>query len=212
MVPNLRRASHYYSQSQELSSAESDPQVGISSWSITRGAASFFHDLSFYARHPTFLPSFSASILYFTVLNFGGQMTTFLLDAGYTSTWVGITRAVSVVSEILATWAAPITMTRLGPIRAGLWFVSWQVAFLAVAVSIFWGLNTSISAVSGLVGGVILSRVGLRGFDLCTQVIIQDVSLQASYIAPWPTCSNISFTSSQVTGNRRGPSWQILLC
>ena len=35
--------------------------------------------------------------------------------------------------------------------------------------------KSSLASVSGLVGGVILSRVGLWGYDLAAQNIIQDV-------------------------------------
>jgi hypothetical protein len=44
-------------------------------------------------------------------------------------------------------------------------------------ISVFWALlNRPTISASGLVGGTILSRVGLRGFDLCIQLIIQEVS------------------------------------
>ncbi|KAF7373477.1 Solute carrier family 40 protein [Mycena sanguinolenta] len=40
--------------------------------------------LPFYLNHPAFLPSFSLSLLYLTVLSFSGQMITYLISVGYT--------------------------------------------------------------------------------------------------------------------------------
>jgi iron-regulated transporter 1 len=68
-------------------------------------------------------------------------------------------------------------MGKIGPIRAGLWLASWQITCLVTGIAVFWALldQPSLSA-TGLVGGTILSRLGLRGFDLCIQIIIQEVS------------------------------------
>lgn len=138
-------------------------------------------DHAFYLRHPTLLPSFSLSLLSLTVLSFGGQMTTYLLSprGGFTSTTVGATRTVSVAFEILATWAAPWLMGRIGPVRAGLWMSSWQISMLAMGVMVFWRNDGTwaFGSALGLVGGTVMSRLGLFGFDLCMQVIIQEVSI-----------------------------------
>lgn len=133
-------------------------------------------DFSLYFRHPAFLPSIAGALLYLTVLSFAGQMVTFLLSSGYTSTQVGAARTLAVVFEVLATWIAPWLMGLVGPVRAGLWLGSWQLAMLmaGAAVFIICRDHPLISA-SGIVGGTILSRVGLRGFDLCVQVIVQEV-------------------------------------
>lgn len=131
--------------------------------------------LNFYFRHRAFVPSFAGAMLYFTVLSFAGQMVTYLLSVGYNSIHIGIARTVSVIFEISATWIAPMVMSRIGPVRAGIWFISWQMCCLAGAMSIFCVAASPVLAASGLVGGTILSRVGLWGFDLSTQVIIQEV-------------------------------------
>ncbi|KAL6902997.1 Ferroporti-1 [Trichoderma evansii] len=134
-------------------------------------------DFSLYLKHRAFLPSIAGAILYFTVLSFGGQMVTYLLSAGYSSLQIGIARTFGVVFEVLATWVAPWLMGRIGAIRAGLWMSSWQVTMLAAGVSIFWIFDmksNSLIAASGLVGGTIFSRLGLRGFDLCVQLIVQE--------------------------------------
>ena len=130
---------------------------------------------SFYFHHRAFLPSFAGALLYFTVLSFAGQMMTYLLSVGYNSFYIGATRTVSVAFEISATWIAPIIMSRIGPIRAGIWFINWQILCLVCAGSAFWGFKAPIVAASGLVIGTILSRVGLRGFELSVQIIVQEV-------------------------------------
>lgn len=68
----------------------------------------------FYVNHPMFLPSFSLSILYMTVLSFGPQMIAYLLFEGRDASQVGIMRTVSVVVELLTTFVAPRIMNRTG--------------------------------------------------------------------------------------------------
>lgn len=104
-------------------------------------------------------------------------MVTYLLSAGYKSAQIGVVRTLSVGFEVLATWLAPWLSGKIGPVRAGIWLTSWQMSCLVAGITGFWALlsRPAISA-SVLVGGTILSRVGLIGFDLCTQIIVQEVS------------------------------------
>ena len=134
-------------------------------------------DFGLYFKHPVFLPSFACALLYLTVLSFSGQMVTYLLSAGYDSRHVGIARTLSVAFEVLATWVAPWLMIKIGPIRSGAWLILWQIFFLGAGMAVFWtwAEDQPIVSASGLVGGTILSRLGLRGFDLCIQLIIQEV-------------------------------------
>lgn len=134
-------------------------------------------DTKFYIRHRAFLPSFAGALLYLTVLSFNGQMGTYLLSAGYSATEIASARMLSVAFEVLATWVAPWLMDRIGPVRAGLWLSSSQVSMLAAGTTVFWLFQDQpLISATGLVGGTILSRVGLRGFDLCIQLIVQEVS------------------------------------
>lgn len=144
---------------------------------ITRSMKKAGEDTLAYSRHPAFMASFAGTLLYFTVLSFSGQTVTYLLDTGYTPTQIAATRTVSVIFEVLATWVGPWLMAKIGPVRAGLWFSSWQVSCLAIGMSIFWQYaDNSLMSTLGLVGGIILSRVGLWGFDLSVQIIVQEVS------------------------------------
>ncbi|EXJ67270.1 uncharacterized protein A1O5_09283 [Cladophialophora psammophila CBS 110553] len=135
---------------------------------------SLWRNLKIYMSQGAFLPSLSLSILYLTVLSFGGQMVTYLLASGYTSTMIALIRLISTGCEMSATWMAPTAMAWIGPIRSGLWFLNLQMACLAVGLGFFWIAASPIWAASGLLGGTIFSRIGLWGFELSTQVIIQE--------------------------------------
>ena len=133
----------------------------------------------YYFQHPAFLPSFALSLLYLTVLSFSGQMITFLLSVGYTSIYVGVTRTISTVFELSATWIAPKIQRHVGAVRGGIWFLTWQMLWLAGGLSWYFASGAPLTgheifAASGLVGTVILSRIGLWGFDLCAQSIVQE--------------------------------------
>ncbi|CUS11812.1 unnamed protein product [Tuber aestivum] len=130
--------------------------------------------ISRYLHHSAALPSIALSILYFTVLNFGAQMVTYLLASGYTPLHISSLRGISVLLEISATWLAPLVMSRVGPVRGGLWSVNWQLLCVAGAVGAFLFLESPRMAAGGLILGVILSRIGLWGLDLCVQIIVQD--------------------------------------
>ncbi|KAK8069094.1 Ferroporti-1 [Apiospora phragmitis] len=133
-------------------------------------------DFRLYFCHCALLPSMACALLYLTVLSFGGQMVTFLLGSGYDSTRVGAARTLSVVFEVLATWVAPWLMSSVGPVRAGLWFSTVHITMLVTGMTVFMAYRDDdpVIAASGMVGGTVLSRVGLRGFDLCTQIIVQE--------------------------------------
>ncbi|KAI1826361.1 Ferroporti-1 [Xylaria intraflava] len=132
-------------------------------------------DFGVFFRHRAFLPAIAGALLYLTVLSFSGQMVTYLFSAGYTATQIGAARTVSVVFEVLATWVAPWLIGRIGPVRAGLWSSSWQLTMLVAGIAVFLVFDDKpLISASGLVGGTILSRLGLRGFDLCAQIIVQE--------------------------------------
>ena len=141
--------------------------------------------LPLYFRHRVFVPSFALSLLYFTVLSFSGQMITYLIAVGYTSLYVGVARTISTVLELSATWIAPRSMSRIGIVRTGIWSICWQMCWLTAGVSWFlaqlYNKNAdSIAAATGLAVSVALSRVGLWGYDLSAQNIIQDVCLKSN--------------------------------
>lgn len=141
--------------------------------------------ISTYLHHSAALPSLAVSILYFTVLNFGLQMITYLLTSGYTPLYISGARGISVLFEFSATWLAPLVMSRVGPVRGGLWFVNWQLLCISGAVGAFWFLEGPKMAAGGLILGVVMSRIGLWGFDFCAQIIVQGVCFSSSLSYYW---------------------------
>ena len=144
------------------------------------------------------LPSFVLSLLYLTVLSFGGQMITYLISAGYNSFIIALVRTVSVVFELSSTWIAPRLMKRILPARVGMWFLGWQMLWLGAAVVFFWAEPRPIVAASGLVAGTIFSRIGLWGYDLCAQFIVQEVrwNLKSLY---WSVSNMIQGSARQIS-------------
>ncbi|KAF9252262.1 hypothetical protein DTO006G1_3010 [Penicillium roqueforti] len=128
-----------------------------------------------YIASPVFLASFALSLLYLTVLSFGATMVTYLLHTGFTPLEVSYMRIGSVVAELSGTWTAPMVMNRIGPIRSGLWFLNWQFICIAAATVAFVFWDPSSQFVAGaLITGVALSRIGLWGFDLSVQFLVQE--------------------------------------
>jgi len=161
--------------------------------------------LPFYFSHAAFLPSFSLALLYLTVLSFSGQMITYLISVGYSSLHVGLARTISTIFELSATWFAPKLMKRVGVVRAGIWSLSWQIIWLGAGVGwLFSGYHEAgthpILSATGLAVTVALSRIGLWGYDLCAQNIVQDVG---------GFCI-IQCSADVDVGSRDGTSWELL--
>ncbi|KAF2091188.1 hypothetical protein K490DRAFT_1937, partial [Saccharata proteae CBS 121410] len=133
-----------------------------------------------YISSPVFLASFSLSLLYLTVLSTGIQLQTYLLTLSFTALHVSLLRIIAVIVELLATWAAPRLMRRIGPVRAGLWFLNQQLVCVVVAVGLYFAVGEGSTAATlrakglSLMAGVAVSRLGLWGFDLCVQFLVQE--------------------------------------
>ena len=137
-----------------------------------------------YVHSPVFLASFALALLYLTVLSTGPQMSTYLLSLGFTPLDVSVMRFVSVVFELSATFAAPLLMRKIGVVRAGLWFVNEQLLCVVAAAAAFVFVRPGDGGPLGdkirggaLIAGVALSRLGLWGFDLSVQYVVQQVCL-----------------------------------
>jgi len=150
------------------------PQRTLLSWKI-------------YYRSPLFSASLSLCILYFTVLSFGGNhvlnfanegsMIAFLSQySDFSTPLVAGLRAIAVVVGIAATFISSPVIRWIGPVRSGIWFLSWQTIFLSpVPVALFLALNKRLQG-GLLVGFVSISRLGLWGFDLSEQYLVQQVA------------------------------------
>lgn len=134
-----------------------------------------------YFMNSACLASFSLALLYFTVLGFGSQLTTYLLTLGFTSTHIAGMRLVSVILELSATCAAPLLMRCIGAVRAGLWFINYQLLTVILAITLFTlATPSTLTAGLALVAGVTVSRLGLWGFDLCVQYLVQEDAPEAT--------------------------------
>ena len=162
---------------------ENDETILNESESSTRSLADYIKQITIipwreYTSHSVFLASFSLSLLYLTVLSFGATMVTYLLHVGFSPLEVSGMRIGSVIAELSGTWAAPFIMDRIGPIRSGVWFLNWQSCCLAAAAAGYICLDASSRMVAvTLIVGVSLSRIGLWGFDLAVQFLVQEVSI-----------------------------------
>ena len=164
-------------------SASDTPMIAPkTSFSPLQFLSKIFSPWKAYIRSPPFLASFALSVLYLSVLSTGPQITTYLLTLGYTSLEVSIIRLAGVVLELSATFVAPFLMKRIGPVRAGLWLVNEQLICVSGGASVFLfvaqGLPGFTDKLRGglLMIGVAFSRLGLWGFDLCVQYIVQQAS------------------------------------
>jgi len=130
-----------------------------------------------YSQHAAFIPSICLAMTYLTVLSFSGQLITFLLSLGLSSASMGILRAAAAVFELSATWLGPRVTDRIGTVRGGLWFLNLELAFVGIACSCLWFPMNPTSppfALYGLIMAVLVSRLGLWGFDLSAQYLVQE--------------------------------------
>ncbi|EYE91293.1 uncharacterized protein EURHEDRAFT_416541 [Aspergillus ruber CBS 135680] len=172
MVPSLQAPKQPPTPTNEQTSITTGHQV--TRWSTKSFLLERFRESTHYFQHSVFLPSFAIALLNFTVLSFSGRMVAYLLSVGYNSYDVAIARSASVAVEISATWVGPLLMSRIGPLRAGMWLLSWQTVALAGAASAFFVVKPEILAATALVAGTIVSRVGMWGFSLSAQIIVQE--------------------------------------
>ncbi|KAF2223150.1 Ferroporti-1 [Elsinoe ampelina] len=145
----------------------------LSSW-LSTALSSTTSDLHYYTTHRAFLPSVSLALLYLTVLSFGGQMINYLVSRTLASLTIGLLRTTSALFEISATFIAPLLMSRIGPVRSGIWLLNWQLFCLAIATATMWVQDLAIGGLWLFLPAVMLSRAGLWGFDLSAQVLIQE--------------------------------------
>ena len=82
-------------------------------------------------------------------------------------------RAIAVIIGIAATFLSPPLIRYIGPIRSGIWFLSWQtILLIPVVIATFLPLSRTLQGAL-LVTFVSISRLGLWGFDLSEQFLVQ---------------------------------------
>ena len=117
-----------------------------------------------------------SEVLSFPISANQGSMIAFLSQySGFSTPLIAGLRAIAVIVGIAATFLSPPLIRRIGSERAGIWFLSWQTIFLVpVVVAMFLPLSPRLQG-AVLVGFVSISRLGLWGFDLSEQFLVQQV-------------------------------------
>ncbi|CAO3628735.1 unnamed protein product [Cunninghamella blakesleeana] len=136
-----------------------------------------------YIHHRAFLPSLSISLLYLTVLSFGGIMVSYLKLIGYDDITLGILRAVAGICGIASTALFPLLHHKIGIIRTGHWALWFEVITLLPVIVSFKLIppSSSTSWVYSylspilLFGGMSLSRIGLWMYDISETVLLQQI-------------------------------------
>jgi iron-regulated transporter 1 len=132
------------------------------------------HGWHSYVNHNVFLASLAYALLFVTVLMPGVLMTSFLIFWKIEQWEIAVFRGLCAITGILATLIATPVMKKVGIVRAGVIFSWFQWGFLVPAtIAVFlpnfgyvWGLYVFMAM-------VILSRMGLWGFDLVEVHIMQ---------------------------------------
>ena len=166
-----RASSHLFTSREEASSSSTTTTTTLS--------ASWGHFL-LYARQSIFPSTLALALLYFTVLSFGSLMTAYVYWAGLSATATGVAQSGSALFGIAATFLAPALMKRVeSPKASGTLFIWLQnvcilPAVIALLVAAPMGNATSANAaIYILMVSVVVSRVGLWGFDLSVTQLLQ---------------------------------------
>lgn len=118
-------------------------------------------------------PQFWRYLFYPSALRLGSMIAFLSQYSDFSTPLIAGLRAIAVIVGIAATFFAPPIIRWIGPIRSGIWFLSWQVVFLSpVLITIFLPLSRTLQG-GLLVGFVSISRLGLWGFDLSEQYLVQ---------------------------------------
>ena len=115
--------------------------------------------------------------------------------SGFSTPLIAGLRAVAVIIGMVATFVAPLLIRSIGPIRGALWSLSWQTILLTPAVVSLFIPVSRVMQGGLLVGFVSISRLGLWSFDLCEQLLVQEVRPPGRRRGP--ALTPIFFTTSE---------------
>lgn len=141
-----------------------------------------------FVQHKIFPASLAISMLYLTVLSFGGIMISYLKMVGYADWSLGILRAVAGVSGIASTYILPHLSNKIGIVRSGLWAIWFETfSLVPVVLSLTSWFSASMWAPVMLFGGMSISRIGLWIFDIAETIILQQMvdPAQIGSISGW---------------------------
>ncbi|CDY11259.1 BnaA03g00950D [Brassica napus] len=136
--------------------------------------SSFVNAWRNYLNQDIVLPGVALALLFFTVLSFGTLMTATLEWKGIPTYIIGIGRGISASVGLTATVVYPLLLSRLSPLRTGLWSFWSQWTCLLVCVGSIWVQKEKVASYM-LMAGVAASRLGLWMFDLAVIQQMQDL-------------------------------------
>eukprot|EP00658_Telonema_sp_P-2_P008159 TRINITY_DN13060_c0_g4_i4.p1 TRINITY_DN13060_c0_g4~~TRINITY_DN13060_c0_g4_i4.p1 ORF type:complete len:591 (-),score=103.94 TRINITY_DN13060_c0_g4_i4:452-2224(-) len=137
----------------------------------------FKHGWATYYHQEVFLAALGLATVYFTVLSFGTLMTAYVNWRGMPGTYLGIARGCGAAFGIVATIVTPIMVHRLGARKAGLVSI-WVQLMLLLPCFLSTAVSDPLAELSLLIGGVVVSRLGLWGFDLAVTQLLQTCVLE----------------------------------
>ena len=82
-----------------------------------------YNDWNMFIHNPVFISSMAISLLYFTTLNFDGNMISWLKTNTYSDALISGLRGISVATGLAGTVAMPLLEKRIGLARAGSWSI-----------------------------------------------------------------------------------------
>ncbi|PPR06806.1 hypothetical protein CVT26_003832, partial [Gymnopilus dilepis] len=138
-----------------------------------------YNDWNLFIHNPVFISSMAISLLYFTTLNFDGNMISWLKTNSYSDALISGLRGISVATGLAGTAVMPLLEKRIGLARAGSWSIWSEAIFLAPVLISFYvphevqGTKAPVWNQALLFGGLSASRVGLLSFDLCQLKLLQ---------------------------------------
>lgn len=133
--------------------------------------------LGVYMQQSSALGGLGLAVLYMNSLTFGnGIMTAYLLHKGMKLEAVGALRGLASAIGLVATVAYRISIQWLSLEATGLWSIIYQVVFLGMTVASILRIANVVLALSLLIAGICLSRIGLWVFDIAmTQIQQQEI-------------------------------------
>jgi iron-regulated transporter 1 len=150
-----------------------DSTVGINETSC--------EEWSIYYKQSIFPSALALAVLYLSVVSFGTLMTAWLAASGFHAGHLGLARALAALSGIMATTTTPHLVQKLGVESAGvkyIWFM-WACILPCTLAALS---NKNPNFLWVVIAGVILSRFGLWGFDLCVTQMLQERVVQIGAI------------------------------
>ena len=131
----------------------------------------WLRDWRTYISQPVFLASSSFAFAYLILLSPGNMLNSWLVSQQTPDIVIGLFRAISAVSGLMATFVAQWAIHRIGAPAAGIAGVLLQLLMLVPAVICFVVPGTS---VTWFLLFIVLSRMGLWAYDIAEVQIMQE--------------------------------------